>query len=264
MMCMHRAAVLSALVLLVGVRAIAGEPIATDRPDFVESSDVVGKGRFQIETGMALQRDRSGGTTARLRSTPSLLRAGIGDDLELRLETDGALRETVSDGTGSSRQRGRADLSFGAKWHQQDGDEASARPGVAWLLHVDGDTGSRAFRGRGWRPSLRVVAEWELAHGFGLGVMPGLVADRNEAGKRFLGGILAAVVGKSLTDSLRGFVEIAGRQLASKANGGRVLTLDTGLTYLLTDTLQLDIAVSRGIGKHSPDLETTLGLSVRF
>jgi hypothetical protein len=58
------------------------EPLATDRPDFVESSDVVGAGRFQIETSVAFERSKVDGTREKLRATPTLLRIGIGDTLE--------------------------------------------------------------------------------------------------------------------------------------------------------------------------------------
>jgi hypothetical protein len=40
--------------------------ILTDRPDVVESSEVVGKGRFQVETSVAYERDKS--SDSRLRT----------------------------------------------------------------------------------------------------------------------------------------------------------------------------------------------------
>src|SRR5262245_3091965 len=82
---------------LCATAARAEEPIATDRPDFVESADVVGDGRFQIETGLSYERSRANGQTSRGRATPLLLRYGVGDTLELRLETDGLLRASVRD-----------------------------------------------------------------------------------------------------------------------------------------------------------------------
>lgn len=240
------------------------EPIATDRPDFVESSDVVGKGRFQLETSVAFERDRQGGVKARMASTPTLLRIGVGDAWELRFETDGRLRQRIEAGGATTRENGWSDVSIGVKWHQRDGDDEAGTPGTGWLLHVDVDSGSAAFRGQGLRPSLRFVAEWSFAGGWSAGVMPGIYRDRDEGGRHFVGGILAAVVGKSLTDRLRGFVEVSGQQLASNRHGGSVVTFDTGLAYLLSDDLQLDVALSRGVNKNAPDLAWTVGLSARF
>lgn len=242
----------------------ADDTIATDRPDFVESSDVVGKGRFQIETSLAWERDKSGGLKARTRSTPTLLRIGTGEDWELRFETDGALRARVDNAGVVFRERGWSDLSVGVKWHVAEGDEETGKPGIAWLFHVDVDSGSSAFRGQGLRPSVRMVAEWDLPGGWSAGVMPGIYTDRNEQGKRFVGGILAAVLGKSITEKLRGFVEVSAQQIASSKNGGSLVTFDTGLAYLLADNMQVDMAVSRGLNKTSPDLSWTVGFSAKF
>ncbi|HEY1092461.1 MAG TPA: transporter [Burkholderiaceae bacterium] len=257
---------LAAAVLLLGCSLThAGEDgIATDRPDFVESSDVVGKGRFQIETSMAWERNQLGSSKTRLRGTPTLLRIGLGETWELRFETDGAQRLTSTEGGLSSRERGYADLAVGAKWHASDGDEATGKPGTAWLFHVDLDSGSAAFRGQGLRPSVRFVAEWELPGGWSAGVMPGVYMDRNDAGKRFVGGILAGVLGKSLTENLRSFFELSAQQIASERNGGRLVTFDAGLAYLLAPNLQVDMAFSRGLTKTSPDLSWTVGFSAKF
>lgn len=183
---------------------------------------------------------------------------------ELRFETDGRLALRNSDAGQTSRERGWSDLSVGAKWHQRDGDEATGAPGLGWLLHVDLDSGSGPFRGQGLRPSLRMVAEWEFAGGWSLGVMPGLYRDRDAAGQHFVGGILAAVVGKSFTDTLRGFVEISGQQLTTTGHGGSVVTLDAGVAWLLSRDLQLDAAVSRGVNRNAPNLAWTVGISTRF
>jgi hypothetical protein len=257
-------AFMGACALLVQAAAAAEESITTDRPDYVESSDVVGKGRFQIETSVAFDRSSRDGLRTRVRSTPTLLRLGVSDSLELRLETEGALRQRVDGGGSSTAENGYADLHVGIKWHTHEGDEASGLPGIAWLLHLDLDTGTRAFRGQGQRPSLRMVAEWEFAGGYSVGLMPGLLMDRNEQGQRYVGGLFAVVAGKSLTEQTRGFVELSGRQLASAKNGGNVLTLDAGLAHLLSNSMQVDAAVSRGLNKNTVDLTWTIGFSVRF
>src|SRR5690349_10760629 len=67
------------------------DSIEADRPDFVESSKVVGKGRLQLETSMLLERERSGEGRERTLSTPTLLRIGVSRELELRVETEGRM-----------------------------------------------------------------------------------------------------------------------------------------------------------------------------
>lgn len=71
-----------ALILSLGVAAgpaLAEEPIATDRPDFVESSQTVGLGRWQIETSVAWEEDEDGAFEASAFSTPTLLRYGFAE-----------------------------------------------------------------------------------------------------------------------------------------------------------------------------------------
>lgn len=232
------------------------EPMATDRPDVVESSNVVGQGRFQIETSFASESNKVDGVKTTTRMTPTLLRYGLTENTELRLETDGFMRE--------GGERGFADVSVGLKWHTHDGDDATGRPSVGWLFHADLDSGSQAFRGHGVRPSVRMVAEWELPQDWSVGVMPGALADTNDDGKHYVAGSLAVVLGKSWTDAFRSFVEVAGHQLTSAKNGGSVITYDVGMAYLITPTLQVDTAISIGANERTPDRQWTVGLSVKF
>ena len=246
--------------------AHSADSIATDRPDFVESSDVVGKGRFQIETGVSSESDKVSNVKTRTLTTPTLLRIGVSEAIEVRIETDGYVRARQKDLSSGVTQtsRGFSDVSLGAKWHMQDGDETTGKPGVAWLLHVDVDSGSSDFRGQGLRPSLRGVAEWDLPLEASVGVMGGVLLDRNSNGRRYGAGILAVTLGKSWTPEWRTFVEIAGQHIASRANGGSVVTLDTGVTYLVNDSFQLDFSVSKGLNSTTPDLQWGVGASMRF
>jgi len=239
----------------------SADPLATDRPDFVESSQVVGTGRVQIETSIGLERDSPDEGTARAFSTPTLLRVGVGERLELRLETDGRMVVDVDTPDGEETVRGWADLSFGFK--MQMGQNEGARPSLAMLVHVDVDSGSSEFRGQDLRPSARVVAEWELPSDFSFGVMPGVVYDKSDEG-RFISGIAAAVIGKQFTDKFRGFLEVAGQQIAHTEDGGCIVTYDAGVAYLVTDDLQLDTAVARAANSNTPDWGFVLGLSARF
>jgi hypothetical protein len=257
-----------AVCTLSGLPAYAGdeEPISTDRPDVVESSQVVGKGRVQLETSVQWERQRGDGQRSETLSTPTLLRIGAGERFELRVETDGRTRIRSSDPVGVERTAGYADSAFGIKWHVADqaGEGLASRPSLAWLVHADLPTGSRVLRGHGVRPSLRLAAEWELADGYSLGVMPGLALDADEAGQRYGFGILAATLGKEMNERMRGFVELAASRIARTAHGGTEATFDTGLTYSINKDCQLDVALARGLNRRSPDLRLGAGLSVRM
>lgn len=243
---------LALLLLAACTAAHADDAISPDRPDFTNGPDVMAAGRLQIEASGAWQRDAS----TRLRSTPMLLRLGVGHDLELRLETDGVLRQR---NPGAS---GRGDLAVGFKWQMQDGDEA--KPGLGWLFEVQTPTGSGPFKGHGLRPGLSFLAQWELPAGYSLGTMAGVFIDRNDTDQRYTGALLSASLGIPLGEKLHGFAEIAGQQIASARNGGNVVTAGTGLAWQLTSDAQLDTAVFRGLNHHTPDWAWTVGLSLRF
>lgn len=246
--------------------AQADDGIATDRPDFVESSVVVDKGRVQLELGVNLERSHSAGLRGRVQTTPALLRVGLGHDLEARIETDGMIRARVTDdSTGiTTRSSGFSDVSLGLKWHSSDGDEKTGAPSTAWLFHLDMNSGSAPFRGDGVRPSLRFVAEWELPGDTSIGVMPGLARDTDDNGRRFTAGILAVTVSTEIAPGWHAFVELAGQRLASRARGGNLATLDGGVAYLISPDMQVDASFQRGITRNTPFLGLGLGWSIRF
>ena len=236
------------------------EPISTDRPDFVESSSTVGAGRVQLETSVAWERSRAEGVTATTWSTPTLLRIGAGEQVEFRVETDGW--QHTHDSGAMETSTGFSDLSLGVKYHI-----ATAGPGgasIAWLVHADVPSGGRAVRGHGVRPSLRLAAEWELPHDNAIGIMPGVVHDSDDLGRRFDSGIFAVTFGHSWTPRARSFVEVAGQQFASREHGGNIVTFDTGATWLLSNDTQVDVAASFGLSDEAPDEALTVGWSHRW
>lgn len=237
------------------------DPIATDRPDFVESSATVGLRRWQIETSMAWENDRDSGFKATAWSTPTLLRYGVADNWELRFETDGLIDARLRGPGLRLDENGMSDVSIGAKYHVPGSGEGG--PSMAWLFHLDLDSGSRAFRGDGVRPSVRMVAEWELGNDIGIGMMPGLIYD-NDGGDRFVAGIFGVVIGKGWTDRFRTFAEIALPQIARSDRGGTLATLDLGGAYLIGNNVQWDFAASLGLNDRTPDLGVTTGLSIRW
>ncbi|MFC5550404.1 transporter [Massilia aerilata] len=259
-------ALLLATLCLPFAAAAAGgdDAISTDRPNVAESSQVIGKGRVQLETGLQWDRRRDETLHERTLTTPSLLRIGLSDSTELRIETDG--RSVIHDADPASGLHtvtaGYADTALGLKWHLQDQQDNAPSLGV--LLHADLPSGSRALRGHGVRPSLRLSAEWELANGLSLGLMPGVALGSDDDGARYGYGILAAAMGKEFSERLHGFVELAAPQIAPASHGGTQVLADTGLTYLISKDVQADAMVVRGLNRRTPELSLAFGLSFRL
>ena len=109
-----------------------------------------------------------------------------------------------------------------------------------------------------------MVAEWELSDRFSLGIMPGVISDKDDQGERFTAGILGAVVGYAINDCTRVFGEVAAEQIASNSHGGDVVTFDVGTARLLSDNSQVDLAASFGLTDETPEWALTVGYSVRF
>ena len=249
-----------------GARAGDEEPISPDRPGVAETGEVVGKGRVQLETSVQWERQRDDALHTRTLSTPTLLRIGLGERTELRVETDGRNVIHASDPATGERSTvaGYADTSLGLKWHVADQQGTGfGTPSLGVLLQADLPSGSRELRGKGVRPSLSLPAEWELPGGYSLGVMPGLGVDSDDQDKRYGYGLLAAELGKKFSERLGGFVELAAPQIAGASHGGIQAIVDAGFTWLVNKDCQLDVAVVHGLNRRSPDLGLAFGISLR-
>ena len=91
--------------------------------------------------------------------------------------------------------------------------------------------------------------------------MPGLYRDRGDDGKHFAAGVLAVTLGKAWTPRLQSFVELAGQRLSRAQTGESLLNVDTGLAFVATKTLQVDVVVSRSLSGNASQ-EVRGGLSV--
>jgi hypothetical protein len=260
------AAAVYCLLAAAGARAGDDDQISPDRPGVAETSQVVGKGRVQLETSLQWERQRDDDLHTRTLATPTLLRIGLGETAELRIETDGrTVVHAVDPFSGAhATVAGYADTSLGIKWHLADRrGEGFSAPSLGVLLHADLPSGSRALRGHGLRPSLRLASEWDLAGGYSLDLMPGMGSDSDDDGRRYGYGILAASLGKELNDHLQGFVELAAPQIARASHGGTQAIVDTGLSWLVNKDCQVDVSVVHGLNRRSPDLGVAVGLSLR-
>jgi len=232
--------------------------ISTDRPDFVESSLTVGAGRAQIETSLGYERNEGFHHSPHEWATPTLLRVGVGESWEARLETEG----WVSVRGEGNRESGMSEVALGAKYHLAPAGPWGASSAV--LMHVDLPTGDPAFQGRGARPSLRWTAEWEVGERGSLGVMPGVIWNTDDEGDRYLGELFGITYAYAWTGRFRSFAEFAADGLGGDDGSQKQLTLDTGVAWVVTPDVQVDAATYIGLNDNAPDVALTLGLSCRW
>jgi hypothetical protein len=247
-------ACLLAGVLTVPAAQADDDTINPDRPNVANSSQVVGNHRVQIETGVQWERQRDADAHVRTLTTPTLLRLGVSDALELRVETDGRTIEHASDPLAGTHtvSAGWADLSAGVKWHVADQD--GVRPSIGVIAEVALPTGSAGLRGSGFRPAVELPVEWDLGHDWSLGVMPGVVRDSDGTY-----GVFAASVGKAFNERLHGFAEVAAPQIGH----GTQALVDAGVAWLVNKDCQVDAMVVHGVNRQTPGLSLAFGVSIR-
>jgi len=240
-----------------------GDAISPDRPNVAASSQVVGHGRVQLEIGANWDRLRDDDPQIRTLSTPALLRLGLGDKTELRVESDGrTIEHGIDPPTGArTTTAGWAATSIGFKWRFAEGD--GRYPALGLIGKVVLPTGNSALRGRGLLPQVELAAEWELPKDWSLAVTPGIGRDWDDHGARFSYAILAASLGKRFTERVQGFLEVAAPQIAPASHGGKQMQVDVGASWLLNKNCQVDAMVVRGLNKNTPDLSLAFGLSLR-
>ena len=247
------ALLLGAAVLAGAAGATAhGQELVTDRPDQTESATVVPRGLLQVETGYLFTRD--GGVDSHA-APGTLFRVGLGGRTELRLGHAGVM--------GTEGRRGAGDSEIGAKVNLIPRAEGP-RPELALLGGLSLPTGDRRFSSDGADPSFLVAFAHELRPGLSLGYNAGAAWESSaDQPDRDAFVVYSLALGVGLTDRLGAFFEVFGdRQVTGPVAGG--VSADTGLTLLLTDVLQLDVSVGRGLRGPADDLFVGAGLSLRM
>ena len=251
-----RAIVCGLVCLLSAASVLAVEPIDTDGPDFVESSEVVPVGRLQYELDLSAVQDRRDRHAGTRLATPGLFKIGIAPDWEWRFAPSGMQHEAGQSGWGN--------LALGLKWHVLDRDASVGRPAVAWIAHLDALAGSTRFGDVRSRPSLRSVITWDLPHELALGVMPGIQYGATADAPEHVAGILGVVLNHRFGARLRAFVEYSASQVARATAGGTVASYDVGAAWLVTDETQIGVRYGIAANNSTPDHFMLFEVAQRF
>jgi len=242
--------------------------MSTDRPDKTESPYTVDAGHFQFEMDLlSYTRDegRFGGATTKVDAwavAPINLKVGLCNrvDLQLVLETYNHVH-VRSDGV-TRTMNGYGDTTVRLKcnfWGNDGGATAmGALPYVKLPTNQDG-LGNNSVEG-----GLVLPLAVRLPADFGLGMMTQFDAVRDEDGGGHHAEFINSItLGHDIVGKLGGYVEFF--SAVSAERGSRWIgTVDLGLTYGVTDNIQLDAGVNIGVTKSADDVNPFLGLSWRF
>ncbi|MHC4478056.1 MAG: transporter [Planctomycetota bacterium] len=266
MMVVHDKSKISFLVLLLAYALAPGScltaeaaDLGTDRPDQTEASSTIPRGYAQLETGWLHSRDDDADVQTDV-VPQSLLRYGLAGNLELRLNYAGYFREDAA-----ADSEGSGDLAVGAKvkfWN-----ENGWRPETAIITHLAMPSGKTPFSSERFDPDYRLAFTHTLSDRVSLAYNLGQAwkSEVDSTGDRDTRPDFqyTAALGIGLTDWLGCFVEFFGDIPTANANGP-ANSFDGGLTYMMTENLQLDVYSGVGLSDGADDWFIGAGFSVRF
>ena len=252
------------LMLLAGGIMMAQEdtnpevaPLITDRPDATEASSVVPLGSIQVETGAFFTSFEKNGIKEEVAGfNTTLLRYGLLENLELRLGWNYEEGRTTVNGIEQDITSGLSPLLAGMKVSITE--EKGLLPEIALIGHVflpftASDDYKPETTGADFRFSLSHTLSEKSSLGYNIGAQWG-----NDSPE--IAYIYTIAYGYSVTDKFGFYAELYGDL---PENNSANHFWDAGVTYLLTETVQLDATVGTSITE-GQDLLISGGVSFRI
>lgn len=227
-------------------------PLSTDRPDTTESTHTVDAGHFQFEMEIATwtrdgkYRDFSFGQ----------LNSKIGLDASTDFQVVTPFFTQVHHG-----EEGFGDLQFRLKRNLWGNDEGSTSLAVMPFIQLptsSGDLGSNEVEG-----GLIVPFAFDGPAGWSCAVMGELDLEANEDSDYHLVGLTSATASHAVTEQTAVFFELVS-VLSAESGSDWEAYFNTGMTWLITPTWQLDGGIRIGLTGASADYSPFLGMSTKF
>ncbi|HEX8028893.1 MAG TPA: transporter [Vicinamibacterales bacterium] len=249
-----RGAVAACLIALAGadVAAQSAEPIDADRPGLADSAAIVGRGTWQIETGLQWELHQGEDDTF----FPTLFRVGLNRRLEVRVEGNTLCSALVS----GHRETGLSPISFGAKLGLVLADDG--RPGVGVIGRVFPPWGTNGFDARHLAGDVRLAVDWDMTGHWSLNPNAGFSWSDSQVGS-FATGIFAVTLGYSPRPAVSVFVDSAVQQ-REIAGGMASSIVDGGVAYIPRQNWQFDVSAgARARGETAARMFVAVGVAYR-
>jgi hypothetical protein len=244
--------------------------MSTDRPDKTESAYSVDAGHFQLEMDLftyTYDRDKSGRNDTRTDAyaiAPVNLKVGLLNNVDFQLMLDTYSHVRVKDRAAGTvdKHSGFGDITTRLKvnlWGNDGGPTALAMMPFVKIPSNQDDLGNNAVEG-----GIIFPFALELPHGWGMGAMTEFDFLEDGDGDGYHASFVNTITfGHDIYGNLGGFIEFFS-EVSTEDDSPWIGTVDLGLTYGLTDDIQLDGGVYIGVTEAADDVTPFIGLSWRF
>ena len=213
--------------------------ISTDRPGQTESAVVLSKGQIQIESGILFEESQSNINT--------LFRFGLAEGVEIRLNSNYLLNDQISFMKKSSFN----DFEVGAKFEILN--KSSNKTKLALLTNVSIPTARESFSNNAYGLITRLNISHDLKDKSQIGYNIGYNKFEDSKGK-----FVYTINYVRNLNSFEVFFEVFGDNFKNDSN----LNFDSGITYLLNRSQQLDLSIGKGLNNNI--FFVSFGYSINF
>ena len=225
-------------------------PISTDRPTFSDGASLVPTGYIQLESGSTANRT-AGSTTYTYGEL--ITRYGLSNRVELRLTN---LTWTHIPG----QTDGLQDPSIGFKFWIQTG--SLKRPDLSAEISSTVPIGGSQFRVSRTQPTAKLIWNQQIDSNTAI-TGNFIVSDLGPNGGRYTQWAESVFLSRALTPKLGLFAEVYRIDPNSYAESGGSF-YDAGLTYLITNNVQVDARFGAGFDAQTNGRTFGAGISYRF
>lgn len=239
--------------------------LSPDRPDVTESAYTVDAGHYQLEMDFAnFTYNKTDGTTTKAWDVGDFnFKVGLLNNMDVQLVYDNYLNVHTEESSGkSTTQSGFGDFTTRLKvnlWGDDGGQTAFALlPYVTFPTSTDGLGGNAVEGGVIFPLAVSLPYNFDLSLETAASLMKN--DDNDNYHEEF---IASASLDHQIIGKLSGFVEFFSN-FTTESHSSWVGTADTGLEYLVTKNIQLDLDCYFGVTHAAPDFNPFAGITVRF
>lgn len=244
--------------------------LSTDRPDKTEGPYTLDAGHFQVEADLVnFSYDAYNGEPGDLRARSwsfvnTNLKVGLLNnvDLQLIVPTFNVVREEERNVGRTRETSGFGDIVTRVKinlWGNDSGNTAFGLLPFVKFPTAHDDLGNDSVEGGLILPlTIKLPGEWQM------GLMTEVDIRRDEAGSGYHADFINSItVSHSIIGELAGYAEFFSA-ISAEDESEWIGTVDFGVTYGLTNDIQLDAGVNIGVTRAADDINPFVGVSYRF